>query len=83
MPVVVHLSNGKVENLRLAKSASWSPPASAQSSKHPVPRWLVCYGGRGEVVATFRESDVNGYKVERSIQSHRIRFPSWRKSVTA
>jgi hypothetical protein len=83
MPVVVHLSNGQVDNLRMAKSCSWSPSAATQPGTPPQPRWLVCHGERGEIIATYKEASVNGFRVEQVQRSPRFRFPSWKKSVTA
>lgn len=75
MPVVVHLKNGRNQEVRLASSCSWSSVPAGKSAKIPSPRWLVCRNDRGDVIATFHESDITGYKLTPRQEIPRSRFP--------
>jgi hypothetical protein len=78
MPVVVHLKNGQDKELRLAHSCAWISRPAGQSG----PRWLVCKNERGEVLATFEEPEINGYRIEPA-KSKRMRFPTLRPRTAA
>lgn len=78
MPVVVHHRNGQVMELPVAKTCSWKSAATGQATVDNVPRWLECRNERGDVVATYREPEVVGYKVLRGRSIPRFRIPGWR-----
>ncbi len=81
MPVVVHLKNGRQKELPIAQSCTWSPAATRQTGRDPVPRWLVCKNERGETVGTFEEHDVIGFNVTAPAAKSRVRIPAWKKTA--
>ncbi len=84
MPIVVHLRNGQVEELRAAHSCSWSPAQASRAGSKHSPRWLVCRNQRGDVVATYQESELVGYQVRNQKSSaKRFTLPAWRTSEKA
>jgi hypothetical protein len=70
MPVVVHLKDGTNKELRLAQTCAWELSSNGLGS----PRWLVCRNYRGEVLGTFKESDVNGFRIVPA-EKRRLRLP--------
>lgn len=85
MPIVVHLRNGQVTDLRAANSCSWSPASSTRTGSNTnSPRWLVCRNQQGDIVATYQESEVIGYQIRNQPSSvKRFTFPALRKSAKA
>jgi hypothetical protein len=74
MPVVVHLKNGLDKQLRLAHSCAWIARPSGQAG----PRWLVCKNERGDILATFEEPEINGFRIVPPAKTPRLRFPRFR-----
>jgi hypothetical protein len=74
MPVTVHLRSGLSEERREATSCEWVASSGNPRSETSPQRWLVCRNARGEAVATYPESEVNGYMITRGASSPRFRF---------
>jgi hypothetical protein len=81
MPVVVHLRNGRNEQVHRATSCTWIPTGGSKSGSEASPRWLVCHDARGHVVATFDESGVLGFRAEKVKPIRRFKFPSLGRKV--
>lgn len=82
MSVVVHLKDGRNQEVRQAHSCSWSSVPAGNNGVIPAPRWLVCRNERGDVIATFHESDISGYKIAPGQKQPRVRFPKvWNRAT--
>lgn len=82
MSVVVHLKDGRNQELRQAQSCSWSAAPTGNTTKSPGPKWLVCRNERGDIIATFPEAEISGYKLTPQQQKVRVRFPKiWQRAA--
>lgn len=82
MSVVVHLRNGRNQELRQAFSCNWTSAPAGNNAGNPAPRWLVCQNQRGDVIATFPEPEIAGFKRTQPEKRTRIRFPRiWNRSA--
>lgn len=82
MSVVVHLRDGRNQEVRQAYSCNWTSAPAGNSLKRPAPRWLVCHNQRGDIIATFPETEIAGYKKTQPQKRARVRFPKiWNRSA--
>jgi hypothetical protein len=79
MSMVVHLRNGRVEEIRDATTCSWNPKDPGSSAGHGSPRWLICRNRRGEIIATYEESDIKGFQPKPERSARRFSFPLFRR----
>ena len=83
MSVVVHLRNGQIAELQTASSCTWTPAAGKKSGNEVPPRMLVCRNERGNVVASYKEPEVIGYRKQPVQSVRRFRFPTLRRKATS
>lgn len=76
MPVTVHLRNGQVDEHKAATSCSWKSTGSSKTPRADQPRWLICTNDKGEIVASYKESEINGFRPQ---TVKRFSFPSVRR----
>ena len=75
MAVVVHFRNGTNQKLAQAQNAAWVSNPASRHYDGVTPRWLVCRNKRGEVLGTFQEADVAGFRIEQVRNASRFRVP--------
>ena len=79
MSVVVHLKNGQIAELQSASSCAWTPAAGKTFGNEVPPRILVCRNDRGNVVASYKEPEVIGYRKQPVQSVRRFNFPIWNR----
>lgn len=76
MAVTVHLRNGEISEHKAATACSWKTMGASSGPGSDQPRWLICTNERSDVIASYRESEVNGFRPQ---TVKRFSFPSIRK----
>jgi hypothetical protein len=76
MAVQVHLRTGQIAEHKAATACSWKTLGVGTEGRSDEPRWLICTNEKGDVIASYRESDINGFRPE---TVKRFSFPSIRQ----
>jgi hypothetical protein len=76
MSVTVHMRNGQINEHKAATSCIWKSIGSSSTPSAHQPRWLICTNEKGDVIASYQESEINGFRPQ---TVKRFSFPSVRR----
>ncbi|TVR76445.1 MAG: hypothetical protein EA415_01175 [Sphaerobacteraceae bacterium] len=77
MSVTVHMRNGQSFEHQNASTCTWKQIGSKNLIRADQPRWLICTNERGDIVASYQENEVNGFRRQNQT-AKRFSFPSIR-----